>query len=58
MTLGLPDGVLGQAVDAVRSADRDALAGLQRLYPQLVEAQVTRAPGSKRSPGVLSSTRS
>jgi hypothetical protein len=46
MTLGLPDGVLGQAVDAVRSADRDALAGLQRLYPQLVEAQVTRAPGS------------
>jgi hypothetical protein len=44
--VGLPDRVLEQAVDAVRSGDRDTLAELLRLYPRLIEAQVTRAPGS------------
>jgi hypothetical protein len=44
--VGLPDGVLGQALDAVRSANREVLTELLRLHPRLVEAQVTRAPGS------------
>jgi hypothetical protein len=46
LAAGVPAGVLDAALQAVRSADRAALAELLRLHPRLIAVQVTPAPGS------------